>query len=309
MVERKCLAVVVPVYNEMESIQFFWDELTSVLRTMSVTYEIIFVNDGSTDASLEILKTFTGHNVRIVNLLVNSGHMAALDAGYRATTADWIVTLDSDLQHPPSQIPNLYSLAKESNVDIVYAVRYSRTEDSWRKRVSAGLYYKFIRKISGVEVVSHAADFRIISRRVNQVIRQIPPGSHVFRILFPMYKFSYATLSYTASERIFGKSKYDLRRMLSLAILSVISSSLRPLTLSIYLGLIFSGLSVLGLIYSIFTYFNGDTSTGWASIVSTLFLMFGILFLVLGIISAYLGMVWRKTSGIPEYFVSDIGLE
>ena len=97
--------------------------------------------------------------------------------------------------------------------------------------------------------------------------------------------------------------------MMGLAVLSVISSSLRPLTLSIYLGLVFSGISILGLTYSIFTYFNSDTSTGWASIVSTLFLMFGILFLVLGIISAYVAMIWRKTSGIPEYFVNEIDLD
>jgi glycosyltransferase involved in cell wall biosynthesis len=299
------LAVVVPVYCEQESLELFWHELSRILNEMAIVHEVIFVNDGSTDSSSDILKTFKGHNVKIVNLLVNSGHMAALDAGYRATTANWIVTLDSDLQHPPSEIPNLLNLAKESNVDIVYAVRHSRTEDGWTKRLSAGLYYKLIRKVSGVEVVSHAADFRLISKRVNQVIRQIPPGSHVFRILFPMYKFSYATYPYSAAERALGKSKYDFRRMLSLAILSVISTSLRPLTLSIYLGLIFSGLSVLGLMYSIFTYFNGDTSAGWASIVSTLFLMFGILFLVLGIISAYLAMIWRKTSGIPEYFISN----
>lgn len=307
--ERICLAIVVPVYNEVESIQLFWDELTSVLRSMTVTHEVIFVNDGSTDRSLEVLKTFEGHNVRIIDLLVNSGHMAALDAGYRSTTADWIVTLDSDLQHPPSEIPKLLNLAIESNVEIVYAVRSSRQDDRWSKRVSAGLYYNFIRKISGVEVVSHAADFRVISRKVNQVIRQIPPGSHVFRILFPRYKFTYEIHPYVASERVFGETKYDFRRMMGLATLSVISSSLRPLTLSIYLGLIFSGISVLGLTYSILTYFNSDTSTGWASIVSTLFLMFGILFLVLGIISAYVAMIWRKTSGIPEYFVNEIDLD
>jgi dolichol-phosphate mannosyltransferase len=301
--EQKTLAVVVPVFNEMESLSLFWEELTRVLNILNVSHQIIFVNDGSTDKSFEILQGFNGNGVKVVNLLVNSGHMAALDAGYRAADAKWVISMDADLQHPPEVIPHLLNLAEGNNVDVVYAVRSSRSEDTPFKRFTASMYYRILKSFSGIPLHENAADFRLISDRVLNVIKQLPPRSYVFRLLIPKLGFSYATYEYTASKRIAGQSKYSFSDMISLAFRSVVSFSTKPLMLSVLLGSIFCLISLLGLVYSVVQFFNGVTVPGWASVSSGLFLLFGILFFLLGITGTYLAEIWRRTSGIPDYFI------
>ena len=300
---RPKLAIVIPVFNEAESLNPFWNELNLVLDNLLETHEVIFVNDGSTDKSLEILMGFQTHNVKVINLLVNAGHMAALDAGYRQANAKWIVSMDADLQHPPSVIPKLLEIAESSNVDVIYAVRSSRSEDSFVKRFTAKMYYRTLKGFSGIPIHENAADFRLISDRVLNVIKQLPPRSHVFRLLIPKLGFSYTTCEFIAAKRIAGKSKYGFRQMMGLALRSVVSFSTRPLMISVYLGALFSILSIFGLTYSVIQFFNGDTVPGWASVSSGLFLLFGILFFLLGITGTYLAEIWRRTSGIPDYFV------
>lgn len=304
-IENKFLAVVVPVYNEMGSLKLFWHELTTVLNSISETSEVIFVNDGSTDASLEILKTFKGYNVKVINLLVNSGHMAALDAGLRNTKAKYVVTMDSDLQHPPEEIPKMLLAATKHNFDVVYAVRGSRSEERLLKRITASMYYKTLRNFSGVPIHQNAADFRLMSNRVLDVIQKLPPRAYVFRLLIPKLGFYSTTHEYVAAERIAGESKYGLRSMIKLGVLSVVNFSSRPLVFSVYLGVVFSLLSIIGLAYSLARFSSGNTVPGWASISSVLFLLFGILFFVLGITGTYLAEIWRRTSGIPDYFVDE----
>ena len=297
------LAIVVPVFNESDSLPLFWKSLTAVLDSMDTSHQVIFINDGSTDNSLDVLNSFTGHDIKLVNLVINSGHMAALDAGFRQTNANWVLSMDSDLQHPPEVIPELLKVAKEGKVDVVYAVRSSRTEESFQKRFTASLYYKILRNLSGISIYDNAADFRLFSNRVLLIIQQLEPRSHVFRLLIPKLGFPSATYEYIASSRVAGESKYGFRSMVRLAMGSLVSFSVRPLILSVYLGLIFSLLSVFGLAYSFFMFANGQTVPGWASLTSLLFLLFGILFILLGIIGAYLAEVWKRTSGIPDYFV------
>ena len=299
------LSIVVPVFNESESLPLFWERLSAILDSMDTSHQVIFVNDGSTDNSLEVLTNFTGHNIKIVNLIINSGHMAALDAGFRQTNANWVLSMDSDLQHPPESIPELLKVGIESEVDVVYAVRSTRTEESFQKRFTASLYYKILRNLSGIRIYDNAADFRLFSNRVLLIIQQLEPRSHVFRLLIPKLGFPSTTYEYVASSRVAGESKYGFRLMVRLAMSSLVSFSVRPLILSVYLGLTFSLLSIFGLAYSFFMFANGQTIPGWASLSSLLFLLFGILFILLGIIGAYLAEVWKRTSGIPDYFVGD----
>jgi len=297
------LAVVIPVYNEAEALPYFWSELVSVLMTLDISYEVIFVDDGSTDSSLEYLSSLSGHNLKIISLVTNSGHMAALDAGFRKTDARWTVSLDADLQHPPSVIPELLRIAIENSVDVVYAVRSTRTEENFHKRFAAYLYYRILRNLSGIDIYDNAADFRLISHRVMNVIKQLPPRSHVFRLLIPKLGFSFATYEFIADKRVAGSSKYGFRKMIGLALKSVVSFSARPLMISVYLGALFSLISIFGLTYSVVQFYSGETVPGWASVSSGLFLLFGILFLLLGITGTYVAEIWRRTSGIPDYFV------
>lgn len=300
------LAIVVPVFNESDSLPLFWERLSAVLNSMDTSHQVIFINDGSTDNSLEVLTGFTGHNIKIVNLIINSGHMAALDAGFRQTNANWVLSMDSDLQHPPESIPELLKVGIEREVDVVYAVRSTRIEESFQKRFTASLYYKILRNLSGIRIYDNAADFRLFSNRVLLIIQQLEPRSHVFRLLIPKLGFPSATFEYVASSRVAGESKYGFRSMVRLALSSLVSYSVRPLILSVYLGIIFSLLSVFGLAYSFIMFANGQTVPGWASLSSLLFLLFGILFILLGIVGAYLAEVWKRTSGVPDYFVGDV---
>jgi polyisoprenyl-phosphate glycosyltransferase len=300
------LAIVVPVFNESDSLPLFWERLSTVLDSMDTSHQVIFINDGSTDNSLEVLTELTGHNIKLVNLIINSGHMAALDAGFRKTNANWVLSMDADLQHPPEAIPEMLKVGIGNKVDVVYAVRSSRAEESFQKRFTASLYYKILRNLSGVRIYDNAADFRLFSNRVLLIIQELEPRSHVFRLLIPKLGFPSATYEYVAASRVAGESKYGFPAMVRLAMSSLVSFSVRPLILSVYLGLIFSLLSVFGLTYSFFMFANGQTIPGWASLSSLLFLLFGILFILLGIIGAYLAEVWKRTSGIPDYFVGDV---
>ena len=298
------LAIVVPVFNEEDSLMEFWNQLTNALDDIGLFHEIIFVNDGSYDGSLKILNSFQGHGVKVVDLTLNAGHMSALDAGYREADADWVVTMDSDLQHPPSVIASMIRTAQQSGVDVVYATRSTRFEDSYFKRLSASVYYKLLRNLSGIPIHKNAADFRLISNRVLDIIKALPPGAHVFRLLIPGLGFPEETFSYVASERIAGESKYNFGSMLRLAIRSIVSFSVRPLIFSIYIGLFFSLVSIIGLGYSLLSYVQGNTIPGWASLSSAVLLLFGILFFILGILGTYLGEIWHRTSGMPDYFLN-----
>lgn len=299
------LSVVAPVYNESESIEAFCAELREVLDAMGVSYEVLFIDDGSTDDSVAIIRRFAWPQARVISFVSNAGHMAALDAGYRAALGRYVVSLDSDLQHPPGLIPNLFSTAVAGRLDVVYAVRDSRRSDGWFKKVSALAYYRLMRTLTDVDVHDSAADFRLISSRVITVIRSLPAGRQVFRLLIPSLGFPSATVGYLANPRFAGRSKYNFGRMLSLSNESIVGFTTKPLTFSIRLGLLVSGLAVLGFIYVLLAYFSGQALEGWASILATILLMFGILFVTLGVFGLYIGALVSASSGRPRYLIDE----
>jgi len=298
------LTIVIPFYNEAESILEFATQLRESVESIGVEYEIIFVNDGSTDNSVELIERLRWSRARVISFVANAGHMAALDAGYRASVGQYVVSLDSDLQHPPTLIPVMYATARNKAVDVVYAVRTTRERDSVFKRTTALVYYRMMRSLTDVDVQNSAADFRLISRRVIAVIRALPPGQQVFRLLIPSLGFASETIPYEASERFAGESKYSLRKMLNLSTSSVVAFTIKPLTISIRIGLLVSLIAVLGFIYVIVTYFNGRALEGWASVLSTVLLMFGLLFVILGVFGLYLGTILQTVMARPVYIVA-----
>ncbi len=300
---RPFLSVVVPMYNEADSIVEFVTQLRSVLDELNCTYEVLFVDDGSTDSSVVSLQNIDWPQARVISFLVNAGHMAALDAGYREALGEYVVSLDSDLQHPPSMIPAMLDRAKQQGVDVVYAARATRENDGFFKRVSALAYYRTMRALTGLNLESSAADFRLVSHRVIRVLRELPPGRQVFRLLIPSLGFSSATVLYTASPRFAGKTKYTVLKMVNLSADSIVGFTTKPLTISIRLGLTVSLLAVLGFIYVLATYFAGRAETGWASLLSTILLMFGLLFIILGIFGLYLGAILRASMARPTYII------
>lgn len=299
------LSVVVPVFNEHESIVEFCRQLRQCLDGLAVSYEVIFVNDGSSDSSQELIEAEGWANARVVSFIANAGHMAALDAGYRQSQGRYVVSLDSDLQHPPALIAPMLETAEREGVDVVYAARKTRARDSWFKRNSALLYYRLMRGLTEVELQDSAADFRLISDRVVRVIKALPPGRQVFRLLIPSLGFPSRTVHYTAASRIAGESKYTFKKMISLSTDSVVGFTTIPLTISIRIGLVVSLFAVAGFVYVLVTYFSGHALEGWASVLSTLLLLFGLLFVVLGVFGMYMGAILRALSARPLYILDE----
>lgn len=288
------LSIICPTYNEEEGIENFLAKLKSVLQTLNTTYEVIVIDDGSSDRTVEILRSIVWSELRILALPINSGHMSALSVGYSTAKGDWVLTMDSDLQHPPEEIPNFLEIAKQQKVDVVYGVRKNRKEDSAIKKATAKFYYKLMRSLTSIPIEDSAADFRLVSKRVVEILKSISGATPVYRLLIPSLGFNSQYLYFSANNREFGTSKYTSLKMIKLFVESVVGFTTKPLYLSIFLGLFISFLAVCGFLYVLLVYLFGSPSPGWASLVSLLLLLFGGLFVIVGIQGAYIGEILRS---------------
>jgi dolichol-phosphate mannosyltransferase len=301
------LSVITPVFNEAEALPAFLAALKSTLDEIGVTYEVIAINDGSSDTSEAILRGHGWKELKVVNFPINLGHQAALEAGYRSSTGNYVVSMDSDLQHPPSAIKGMLDKAVAESLDVVYGTRSDRREDSIFKRWSAKSYYRLMRGLTQIEISDSSADFRLISKKVVEVIRLLPTGQKVFRLMIPSLGFASGTFDFKADARIAGVSKYSFTKMLGLLVTSVVSFSVRPLWLSVQLGLIFGLISLLGIGYTVTMFALGETVPGWASTSSAILLLFAINFMVMGVFGIYLGELVKsaKSSGLAAKIIEN----
>lgn len=283
------LSVVTPVFNEEAGLSKFFGNLRAQLDDLDMNYEVIAVDDGSRDSTPSLLRALKWPQLGIVTLPVNLGHQAALDAGLRAAKGNWVITMDSDGQHPAEAIVKFLEKAKADKVPVVYGVRGKRREDSVGKRITAKLYYKLMRTLTDVDIQDSAADFRLLRRDVVDIICSLPAGPKVFRLLIPSLSLPSSNLEFEANKREFGASKYSLKKMIALLVSSTVSFSTKPLWISIQMGLLFGLLAILGLVYTLYTFFTGQTVQGWASTSFLILSMFSINFLVLGVIGLYIG--------------------
>lgn len=298
------LSVVAPFLNEEDSILAFCAAVRDVLDDMDITYEVILVDDGSSDQTVHLLNSLDWPAATLVRLQKNVGHQTAIDAGLHAARGAWVLTMDSDLQHPPELIPVLLEAAVSAGVDIAYAARGSRREDSFFKRSSAKLYYSLISRLTAVDVEPNAADFRLVSRRVVDVVNQIPEEK-VFRVLLPYLGFSSVTIDYVATSRAAGSSKYSLGRMVWLAVTSALSFSSRPLRWIAQAGVVVSLLALFWLAFVVVSYLLGRTVEGWASVASLVLLLGGFQLLAMGVFGLYLGRLYDTSTGRPQFLVAE----
>ncbi len=305
MVSTPELAVVAPFYNEQGSLPAFLEALSDILTRLDIDFEVILVDDGSTDAWRQDLRVSPSLHCRVVELVSNSGHQAALDAGLQETTADFVITMDSDLQHPPEVIAEMLAVAKKSGCDVVYAQREGRREDSFFKRWTGEAYYRSMKWLSGLPVEANAADYRLMSRFVVDILNNMPDRK-VFRLLIPALNFRAETVTYRANPRYAGKSKYGLWRMLSLAKRSVIQFSLKPLRLVASLGVIVSAIAFFWVIYAGIQWLTGATVAGWTSLMAVTLLLGGAILFSLGVIGEYLGEVYETVKGRPSYIIQQV---
>ncbi len=298
---KTLVSIVVPCFNEEEVISQTFVELVAVLETLQpYAFEILFVNDGSSDKTLEVLKerrngyTKNGGNclIRIINFEFNQGHMQAIRSGYAGSEGDLIFTLDADLQDPPKLIPEMLSKIEIESLDVVQAVRINREVDSFFKRISAKIYYFVLRFWSGIALVPDAADFRVVTRKTKNQILSATSNNIVFRLLIPSLNLKTGYVFFKREARAAGNTKYDLKSMLNLTFDSLLNFSSRPLKIISYLGFLFSFIYILGFIFTIVLWLAFQTVPGWASLVALILLGNSVLIAILGLVGTYISKIF-----------------
>ncbi len=299
------LSVVIPMFNEEDVLPMLVDRLRPVLDEIGEPYEVVAVDDGSTDSTpaqlLGIRRIWP--ELRIVRLRRNSGHQAALTAGLHRAHGQFVASLDADLQDPPEKLPEMLALARAKNLDIVYGVRDDRSTDTVMKRGTAGVYYWMMRRLSGVEVHSDAGDFRLLSRATVDVLRQLPEHQPVYRLLVPWIGFPSGEVYYRREGRAAGRTKYPFTKMVRLAVDSVTNFSAAPLRLATWVGAVSFFFCLLMLIYVVVAFVLDQTVQGWASVLACVLFLGGVQLLCLGLLGEYLGRLYASAQGRPAYFV------
>ena len=299
------ISVVVPAFNEAENLPSLVKQLRLVLDEYD-DFEILIVDDGSQDRSLEILRAFAADDRRIqyLSLSRNFGHQSALKAGLDWADGDCVVSLDADLQHPPELIAKMVQRWREG-YEIVNMVRCD-DETPFFKRVTSSLFYRFVSAISDFEIRPGTADFRLLDRKVVDALNGLGERTVFLRGSIPWLGFRPCEIAYTPDKRAHGVPKYNLGRMALLALDGISSSSIRPLRLSTILGI---GMSALAAIYGSYALIMklavGSTISGWASLLIGVMLLGGVQLVMLGIIGEYLGKVLLEVKGRPPYIVRE----
>ena len=303
----KKVSVVVPMYYEEEVANECYTRLSNVLKNIqNYEYEIVFVNDGSNDKTLEILEEIAKQdkNVKIVSFARNFGHQAAVTAGIKYVTGDAVVIIDADLQDPPELIPDMLKLWEEGH-EVIYGKRKSREGESKFKLLTAKMFYKTLNALSDVEIPKDTGDFRLVDKKVIDVVNSMPEHNKFLRGLFSWVGFKQKAFEYERKERFAGETKYPLKKMLKLASDGIISFSSKPLKLVGGLGLITILISMAILIYSLISYvFNLNHLTpGWTSLMVTITLFSGVQLLSIWIMSEYIARIYDETKNRPQYIV------
>lgn len=302
------LSVVVPFLDEADVLPEFAAELRAQLDRLGHSYEVIFVDDGSTDTGptwVTKLSRTQWHNVRLIRLTRNFGHMQALTAGLDAATGEWVATLDADLQHPPRLIGELLVLAEETVSPVAQAVRTTRDGDSAAKRISARGYYAAARRFSGVKTPANVADFRVMHRSVLDQLAVMPERTRVYRLLLPWLGFQTAYLEYEAEPRAKGSTKYSFGRMIRLGFSSVTAFTTAPLRIATTLGAIVGLIGILGAGFVMLNWALGSPLTGWPSLMVAVLVLGGIQLMTIGILGEYLAVVLEQVRGRPIYVIDE----
>lgn len=303
----KKISVVIPMYNEEEVVKTSYLRIQKVLENLEAyDYEMLFIDDGSKDKTLSILQELAEENkkVKVISFARNFGHQAAVTAGIQFVTGDAIVIIDADLQDPPELLPEMIALWEKGN-EVIYGQRKSRKGESAFKLLTAKMFYTTLNALSDVEIPKDTGDFRLVDRKVIDVINRLPEHNKFLRGLFSWVGFRQKSYMYERQERYAGKTKYPFKKMWKLASDGIISFSTKPLKVVGGLGILTIILSIGILIYSLVSYiFNlNQLTAGWTSIMVAITLFSGVQLLSIWIISEYIARIYDETRNRPEYII------
>ncbi len=301
------LSIVIPIYNEQENIKPL---LTRLLRTIEkYKYEIIFVDDGSKDSSENIVREEAkkNKNIKLIGLERNFGHQMALSAGYQYVSGDIVVSLDADLQDPPEIIPEMIKKWQEG-AKIVYAKRERRPFDSFLKRQTAQIFYRFINFLSDTPIPQDVGDFRLLDAKVVAFLNKLPEKSRFLRGLVAWSGYPFAFVTFSREKRNAGQTHYTLSKMTNFALEGITSFSVKPLRLSTFFGFFASGFSILVIVVKSIQHFllhQGDWLPGWASLFFSIVFLGGIQLITIGIIGEYVGKIYQEIQKRPGYIIKE----
>ena len=307
----KKISIIVPCYNEEEVLPLFYAELSRVLHDMDCDYEILLINDGSTDRTIDVMKALHSQDecIHYLSFSRNFGKEAAIYAGFCHATGDYVAVMDADLQDPPSLLPQMLKILKETNYDSVATRRENRQGESLLKSWFARRFYKLINRISDAEIVDGARDFRLMNRSVIDAVKQLGEYGRFSKGIFGWVGFKTYWLSYPNSTRAAGKTKWNFWKLFRYAVDGVVNFSQVPLHFISWLGIAMTVFSFAALLFVIIRrLLFGDPVSGWASTICVILFVGGVQMLCLGIMGQYLTVIYTETKRRPHYILAESDL-
>lgn len=309
----KKISIIVPCYNEEAAIPYFYKEITKISKSMNNNFEFIFINDGSRDNTIEIIKKYAkkDNKVKYINFSRNFGKEAAMYAGLKLSSGDYIAIMDADLQDPPSLLPEMLSIIedKKNNYDCVGTRRVTRKGEPPIRSFFARMFYKIINKISKIEMVDGARDYRLMTRQMVNSILELKEYNRYSKGLFSFVGYNTKWLEYENIERVAGETKWSFWKLFLYAIEGITAFSTAPLAFASLMGLLFCFISFIMIIVIIIrTLIYGDPTSGWPSLVCIIFFVSGIQLFCLGIIGEYLSKTYLESKRRPIYIIKETNI-
>jgi dolichol-phosphate mannosyltransferase len=303
------LNVILPAHNEHGNINPIYNEIVTALSGCKYDYEILFIDDGSTDDTLIQIKNLANSDpkVKFIELSRNFGHQNALKAGIDATNADIVIMMDCDLQHPPYLIKELLKNYELGN-DIVRTHRIDSNSTGFLKAKTSNLFYKVLNKLSDIKLEQGSADFRLISGSAIAQLKSFDEFDLFYRGLIKWMGYKQISIEYKSEERYSGTTKYTYNKMISFGLKGFTSFSTKPLYFAAYLGLFFASISFMYIPYIIYTFYMGTEVPGWASVIATVAFFGGVNLMILGIIGVYLSKLFAQSKNRPHYIIKGSNL-
>jgi len=304
---KPTFTIIAPIYNELENIPELYPRMREVMDRTGEPWELILVDDGSTDGSTALIRKLAENDARVRPVIFarNFGHQIAVTAGVDYARGDAVIIIDADLQDPPEVILQLIEKWREG-YEVVYAVREERQGESWFKKTTASLFYRMIYRITDVDIPMDAGDFRLMDRKVVEVMKQMREKHRFLRGMSAWVGFKQVGVSYKRQARFAGETKYPLKKMIKLALNAVTSFSYFPLQLATYLGFIAAGLSVLAIpVIIVLRLTTGTALFGQATTLIIVLFLGGLQLISLGVIGEYIGRIYDEAKGRPLYIVAE----
>ena len=303
----KKLSIVVPCFNEEDSIPYFYEEIKKVTKDMNVDLELIFVDDGSKDKTLEVIKDKANDkDVKYISFSRNFGKEAAMYAGLEASTGDYTTAMDVDLQDPPGLLPEMIRLIEKEGYDCVATKSTSRNGYSFLRKTFTKWFYDIIGKLSKTEMVPGARDYRLMTRKMVNAIVEMKEYNRYSKGLFSFVGFKTKWIEFENQERVAGTTKWNFWKLFSYALDGIVGFSTAPLTMAAIMGVLFCLIAFIIIIVIIVkTLIFGDPTSGWPSLACIIFMVSGIQLLCLGVIGQYLAKVYLEVKNRPIYIVRE----